>query len=182
MRKKNYYIGVLSAASLHGASHQAPQELQVVIGSQLKPIEGKNFRIRFLQKKNLAKTNIEKIKTPTGYVPTSSPEETAFDLVRYLRWAGQSNNVVTILQEISNKMDADKLLKVAQSQKELTLTQRLGFLLDMIGMQKLTKKINIWLKQQKPSIGLLQPGKKPFKGLKDKKWSLIVNESLESDL
>jgi predicted transcriptional regulator of viral defense system len=34
-----YYVGVLSAARIHGAAHQAPQAFQVVVGKTLQDIE-----------------------------------------------------------------------------------------------------------------------------------------------
>ena len=33
-----YYVGLLSAAALHGAAHQQPQEFQVVSGAVLRPL------------------------------------------------------------------------------------------------------------------------------------------------
>jgi predicted transcriptional regulator of viral defense system len=34
---ESYYVGLLSAAALHGAAHQQPQEFQVMASRQLKP-------------------------------------------------------------------------------------------------------------------------------------------------
>src|ERR1700691_5575594 len=35
----NYYVGLLSAASLQGAGHQQPQQFQVVVNKILRPIQ-----------------------------------------------------------------------------------------------------------------------------------------------
>jgi len=51
--KQPYYVGVLTAAALHGASHQQPQEYHVVVASPEHTINTQNLRIRFFQKKNL---------------------------------------------------------------------------------------------------------------------------------
>jgi hypothetical protein len=42
-----YYVGLLSAASFYGATHQATQVFQVMVGERLKPIALRNTRITF---------------------------------------------------------------------------------------------------------------------------------------
>ena len=39
--ESSYYIGLLSAAALHGAAHQQPQVLQVMVQKQLAPVNKK---------------------------------------------------------------------------------------------------------------------------------------------
>src|SRR3989304_555049 len=43
-----YYLGLLSAASMHGAAHQQPQEFQVVVGSVLRLMTVGRVRVVFL--------------------------------------------------------------------------------------------------------------------------------------
>ena len=47
-----YYVGVLTAAALHGASHQQTQEYQVVVAQPERAIRTANLSIRFFLKKN----------------------------------------------------------------------------------------------------------------------------------
>jgi predicted transcriptional regulator of viral defense system len=42
-----YYVGLLSAAEIHGSAHQKPQEFQVFAGEQLRPVVVGRNRIRF---------------------------------------------------------------------------------------------------------------------------------------
>jgi hypothetical protein len=42
-----YYVGLLSAAALHGAAHQQPQEFQVVTDRSVRPLVAGRARIRF---------------------------------------------------------------------------------------------------------------------------------------
>ncbi|MEF8985500.1 MAG: type IV toxin-antitoxin system AbiEi family antitoxin [Bacteroidales bacterium] len=42
---KSYYIGLLSAAALHGAAHQQPQEFFVVTSSKQAPTKKKGLKI-----------------------------------------------------------------------------------------------------------------------------------------
>jgi predicted transcriptional regulator of viral defense system len=176
-----YYVGVLSAAALHGAAHQAPQEIQIVTNSQLRPLEAGTFRIRFLKKKSANVTATQLFKTPTGQIPVSTPEATALDLVKYLRWAGQLNNTTTVLSELAEKIDATRLVTAAKSCGELAVVQRLGYLLDQVAATKLTKKLHEWLSKQKPGFAVLHPGMESSKKQSNKKWTLIINDKLEID-
>lgn len=177
-----YYVGLLSAAGLHGATHQAVQELQIVTNSQLRPIEGEKYRIRFLVNKRMQNIPTQMTKTPSGYIPVSTPEATAFDLVSYMRWSGSLNNVATVLTELSEKLNPEKLVTVAKIYNEVGLAQRLGFILDQVSDVKLTKKLHDWVNSLGPSPILLQPGKSSAESQKDKKWSVAINETLESDI
>ena len=49
-----YYVGLLSAAALHGAAHQQPQEFQVVAGAILRPLTVGRVRIRFFFRRDIA--------------------------------------------------------------------------------------------------------------------------------
>jgi len=60
-----YYVGVLTAAKLHGAAHHTPQEFQVVVNCQLRNIEKEGKRIRFLKNKDLDVVPLEQKKVPT---------------------------------------------------------------------------------------------------------------------
>src|SRR3990172_8296193 len=68
-----YYIGLLSAAALHGAGHQQPQVFQVITNKPLRSITIGRSKINFIVKKNLQKIMSTKIKTQTGYMDVSTP-------------------------------------------------------------------------------------------------------------
>jgi hypothetical protein len=94
---------VAAAAVLHGASHQAPQEFQVVTDRPLPLIEVGWLRLRFVKKVHLAETPTRPVRTPTGDMKVSAPEATAFDLVRYPEHAGSLSNVATALAELAER-------------------------------------------------------------------------------
>ena len=66
-----YYVGLLSAAALHGAAHQQPQEFQVVAGAILRPLTVGRVRIRFFFRREMAAAVTEKVKTSSGYIPVT---------------------------------------------------------------------------------------------------------------
>ncbi len=74
-----YYVGLLSAAALHGAAHQQSQVFQVVTTKTLRPIQAGRARIEFLTKKQITPNSYQPVKTPTGYMNVSIPEITALD-------------------------------------------------------------------------------------------------------
>jgi hypothetical protein len=111
--KRPYYVGLLSAAGLHGASLQQPQEFQVVTYKPIRSLRAGRVRIKFFVKKNINLTRVISVKTPTGTMRVSSPEATALDLVRYAKAAGHLSNVATILSELVSALDARRLVESA---------------------------------------------------------------------
>jgi len=76
--QKPYYVGLLSAAALHGSSHQQPQEYFVVTQKPShRTIHAKGVTINFCIKSLLPSTGIVEKKTDTGFITISGPELTA---------------------------------------------------------------------------------------------------------
>lgn len=176
-----YYVGLLSAAALHGAAHQQPQVFQVVTDSTLRPITVGRSRIRFYLKWRLAQTPTTEVKTETGAMRVSTPEATALDLVRYVAGAGQLGNVATVLSELSEKINPGRLVKAAQAEVELSVVQRLGFLLDRFASAGVAAPLAGWLATQRPRPVPLRPERKPKATEKDPRWQVLVNEHVEAD-
>ncbi|MCO5113409.1 MAG: type IV toxin-antitoxin system AbiEi family antitoxin [Bdellovibrionaceae bacterium] len=177
-----YYVGVLSAAALHGAAHQSPQELQVVTTKRLLNLEHQNSRVRFLNKKRMENTFVETKKTPMGSLRVSTPEATALDLLRYVRFAGHLDNVATVLIELSEVMQARKLMEAAKADNELSYAQRLGYLLDRFVSTKLTEPLHTWLSKQNPSPVFLRADQRKGVTERDNKWQVMVNTEVDPDL
>ncbi len=83
--KRKYYVGLLNAAALHGASHQQPQEYFVITEYPvLRATNKKGLKINYISTKQLPpETLLEKKKTETGYINISTPMLTAIDLINY---------------------------------------------------------------------------------------------------
>ncbi len=180
--EKSYYVGLLSAASLYGAAHQQPQELQVITKSPERIILVEGARIRFFMKSQIENTALTQVKVDTGYIKVSTPEDTAFDLVRYSRQLGGLNQIATVLMELSEKLTSDSILHAAKREKELACSQRLGYILEKIGKKSLSYKLKEWIISQKPSPILLDPNKEFKRSSKHFDWNIIVNEKVESEV
>ncbi len=176
-----YYVGLLSAAAIHGAAHQQPQEFQVMTDAPERPIKVGRVRIRFLVKRRIDRIPTQEQKTETGILRLSSPEVTAIDLLRYTHAAGGIDNVATVLGELAERIDKQKLVEAARLEGELAYAQRLGYLLEAVGAQKRTSALAAWIREKGPRTTPLNP-RKPVKGQPvDQRWHIVVNDKIEEE-
>ncbi len=177
-----YYVGVLSAAALHGAAHQQPMEFQIVTPVHRKIILAGRIRIRFFLRRWIDNVIVRKVKTYTGYIPVSSPESTALDLIRFNSRIGGLDSVMTILSELSETFTVQDVLEACKVESDRSLTQRLGWMLDNLDQTNLTNLLSEWIHHVNPSKVRLDPSK-PYKGgILNRKWHLIVNCEPESEV
>ena len=129
-----YYVGLLKAAELHGATHQAVMEFQVLAGKRLPRIRAGRNLIVFYYRKDMTAVaaGIEDRKTDTGTMRVSSAALTALDLLRYPRAAGGLDNVATVLADLAGKIDSTRLAALSAA-AERPVVQRLGYLLERLG-------------------------------------------------
>lgn len=129
-----YYVGLLKAAELHGATHQAVMEFQVVSGKRLPKIRAGRNLVVFYYRKDMGAVaaGIEDRKTDTGAMKLSGPALTALDLLRYPRAAGGLDNIATVLTDLGEKIEGEQLAALSAA-AERPVAQRLGYLLDRLG-------------------------------------------------
>ncbi len=176
-----YYVGLLSAAGLHGASHQQPQQFQIVTDRSVRPMIAGRTRLRFFASKYTARAASADIKTPTGSMCISTRETTLLDLVRFVRSAGGLDNVATILAELSPAADPRLLIAAVRLVHDVPNTQRLGYILDHVRQRRLSDPIHAWLERQKPHILALQSGQPVNDAKLNRRWNLLVNRSIEME-
>jgi len=111
----------------------------------------------------------------------STPEATAFDLVRFAAAAGHVSNVATVLAELSEKLDPAALEKLADCYA-VSEVQRCGYLLEQLGEYDLAKPLAEWLAKRRYRPIPLVPGKALGKISTDPKWRVLRNERVEVDL
>ncbi len=175
----HYYVGLLSAAALHGAAHHQPQETQVVTDRQMRPTTAGRSRLRFFIKRELAQTPTEELRTDTGTMRVSTPDATALDLVRYAQSLGGLGAVTAVLAELAERIDPQRLMRVARADVELSIVQRTGYLLDRVGARDKTTPLADWLATQRPRRALLRAGSGPRRGVADARWGILENERIE---
>ncbi len=180
--QRPFYVGVLSAAALHGAAHQQPQKYHVVTDRPIREAGHGRLGIMFFVKKNLFRTPVVKIKVHTGHIPVSSPEATALDLLRYSRRIGGLDSAFTLLHELAECMDAEKLVDAAKADGEVPLAQRLGWLLEKAGLNRLTSPLAAWLDASRPLPARLDPAAPAIGATRSKRWALAINAEVESEV
>ncbi len=178
-----YYIGLLSAAALHGAAHQQVQQLQIVVPRQERPIEVPGLSIRFFRKMDFAATPLQSRKGHSGMLPVSTPEATALDLVRYSRHIGGLDAVLTVLSELAESMVPEKLASTASTESETAHVQRLGWLLDHLGESALADALHAALPSSKllPRAAL-DPSAPRTGSITGNRWRILENAEPQADL
>lgn len=177
-----YYAALLTAAKYHGAAHQSPQVFQVITPIHKPEIICGNVKIKFYVNKNIKNTPIQKISTSKSPLLISTPEGTAMDLMNYINQAGGLNHVATVLSELQNFMNPDKLLHLAETHKHLPWKQRLGYILELVGASALADVLKKHLEQQKRvNYVLLLPGKSSKHIVKNEIWKILENTTIEVD-
>jgi predicted transcriptional regulator of viral defense system len=178
----SYYIGLLSAASLFGAAHQKVQIFQVLVPRTVRPIVHNALRITFINKKKIDNIPTTRLKTQTGYIKVSTAEATALDLIQHMSICGSLGNVTTLLSEFTEILDADKLLDTAiKAEYDTTVIQRLGYILDKLGMHHLLFGLQNLVKERHPKYTKLRPDLQKGISLKNTDWHIIENDVIEVD-
>lgn len=181
---KDYYVGLLNAASFYGAAHQQPQSFSVItMKPSLRNINNENLKINFYIKKDWDKRDIIQRKVDTGFLNVSSPELTALDLVHYFNQSGGFNRVSTVLEELGESINADKMLDVAKRYSSISAVQRLGFLFeDILGKHNLSEPLKSYLKTVNYFPILLRPRIEKSKMITGNVWKVVQNVEIEVDL
>ena len=177
--QREYYVGLLSASSLHGAGHQQPMQFQVMIKKPpLRSVKNQKLDLHFYVKSKWQTEDIVEKKTETGYTQVSSPTLTAFDLVHDNKKIGGLNRIIPILADLVESIKSYELNRTARNQKVPDL-QRLGYILEQLGNDQLSstlyKKIEGKPLREIP-ISLMH---KSREGELNPKWNVIINTELD---
>ena len=180
-----YYVGLLSAAQMHGAAHHAPQEFYVFTNRPaMRPLQKKGVKVNFIGINKIPEDFLEERKTESGYIKISSPVLTAVDLIDFDYVVGRISRVSTVLNELAELLKPEdfnsRLLEIA---KVATL-QRLGYIFEyIIGQPQLAEALYSLLLgsgKKLQRIKLNSHGK--VEGFPvDKKWQVIINATIEID-
>jgi hypothetical protein len=90
--------------------------------------------------------------------------------------------VLTVLQDLSEKITPDMLVETANKERQLSYIQRLGWLLEHAGKGDLVSNLANWMSKKKPQRTPLDPAL-PRKGFpRDSRWNVVVNAEVEGEL
>jgi predicted transcriptional regulator of viral defense system len=175
-----YYVALLSAAELHGAAHQRPQGFQVMVASNRRPLVCGNVRVQFVARKDLARTPVIEKNTPRGTLRVASAEATAFELVGYADQCGGLDNVASVLADLVDHIDAQKLAAAARD-CPVAWVQRLGYLLDLGEHRDLTDTLVPYVQEHAHAVAPLVRAHPKVGAQRVERWKLAVNASVGPD-
>ncbi|MEX0963081.1 MAG: type IV toxin-antitoxin system AbiEi family antitoxin [Pseudohongiellaceae bacterium] len=184
-----YYVGLLKAAELHGATHQAVMEFQVVAAKRFPRIRAGRNLIAFYYRKEVAavQAGIEERKTDTGMMKISSAALTALDLLRYPQASGGLDNIATVLSDLGAAINGEQLGALSMV-VERPVVQRLGYLLDLLGHGQVAESMQAalhergamrWTELDRTEAS--DPDFAPEPLERNERWQLIVRREPEVD-
>ena len=139
-------------------------------------------KIQFIKNQQLHVGDSVPFKTRTGYVNVSTPEVTVRDLLNYIGQSGGIGQIATVIDELAEVLNADKLKTLALQDTQHQWVQRLGYLLETLGHNALADALFSVIKDEKLRIIPLVPHRGMSGIDRDKKWRLAINASIESDV
>ena len=181
---KNYYVGLFSAAKLHGASHQQVQRDYLITEQpKFNDISKKTINIQFFTTKNWPDKNIQLKKSDAGIYKVSSPALTIVDLIHYQTNLGGINRMLATIEELAEELTSADMKELLDWYPNKSTLQRFGFLLEELEInENFQELIYSNLKSSKFFPVLLSPKSKEKAGAVDNRWKVAVNVQLESDL
>jgi len=180
--KTDYYIGWLSAADLHGASHHAPQVFQVATSRAIRARTAGRSRFQFFHRAHIRQVSLIQAETKSGIVPVSSRETTLLDVANDVGIIGGIDNAANLIIELCESAEPDMITLVALSAYyPVAAVRRLGFLIEnFTEMSELDGLKNACVKRN-AAPSSLDPQAGP-NGTVDKGWNIKVNREVSPDV
>lgn len=184
--ERKYYVGLLNAAALHGASHQQPQEYFIVTSYPvLRTTNKKGLKINYISTRQLPPESLtEKKKTEAGYITVSNPLLTAIDLINYEKKIGGLNRASTVINELLETVKRNDVKEELINYTSVSSLQRLGFVLEeVLNKQDIAERIFSLCKKAGIKFYLipLKASGKKDKEILNEKWKLMINTKIEID-
>lgn len=167
-----YYIGLLTAAARHGASHQAAQLFQVMVDTRTRDRDIGPSRLRFHRVSDIEDRPARQMMGPTGPLTVATPETLVLDLAERPDLAGGIGTILEVVPEL--EIDPDTLVQVA-SERTRAIQQRCGWLLARshpeLDLQRLRRMAVPDVSHPTPLV----PGGEASTGTIDETWGVRVN-------
>jgi predicted transcriptional regulator of viral defense system len=182
--QKDYYVGLYSAAAIHGASHQQIQQDYIICSAPaMRDIKKGSFTMKFFQKSHWSHHNIIQKKSDAGLFNVSSPALTLADLLHFQNKLGGINRMLAIIEELAETIQLEDLNELIRWYPHVNTFQRMGYLLEQFAVnEEILETIQRHLDLQKVYPMLLSPIKNEKPGSANNRWKIDVNITLENDL
>lgn len=170
-----YYIGLWSMLNYYGYTEQMMNTVFIASPKRKKDFLLSGVNYKFV-KINLRKMfGITEIKINEMPIKVSNKEKTLIDCLDHPEYCGGISEVVKGIWNARDEIDFPRLLDYTKKIGNTTVAKRLGYLLEILELDKRTD-----IKNLKKAIGkgfsLLDP-LRPKKGQYNSRWNLLVNMS-----
>jgi hypothetical protein len=140
-----YYLALQSAASSFGSNPQALQVTQVMTDRPCRTIKAGRIQVSFFVKRGIERTPTQQLAQASAPLCISTPEATAFDLIRYAARIGGIERAAETIVPLLPIMRARELKHVLEAENRSAIAQRLGIAIEARGAKTLVQVIYDWL-------------------------------------
>jgi hypothetical protein len=182
LRGQPYYVGLLSAAALHGSSSQALQVTQVLTTKPTRPMDIGRLHVDFYVKTHLRQTPLSALTGMPASLAVSSPEATALDLIAFSHRIGGIRRATEVIADLKGVMSLVGLRTALRAETQTSVKQRLGFVLSFLGLDRMAEEIRRSL-PKRLAVALLQTQAPVAHRAGDahQPWMVLDNVGLETE-
>lgn len=182
---RDYYVSLLSAAELNGASHQKAMVFHATVnGGPIRSGVKNGTRLEFTLRQNLPLNFVKQVKTQMGYMNVAGAELTALDVVAGEQKIGGLGRAAEILVELCEQTEWGESKLPLLAYFSCATIQRLGYLLELIDEEEQANRLYALLKLTGKTMR-----KTPLKqsvaidsGMPiDERWKIIKNYEIDID-
>jgi predicted transcriptional regulator of viral defense system len=178
----DYYVGWLSAAALHGASHHAPQVFQVAVSRAVRAKTIGRSKLQFYQRNRLHLVALTKTESKNGAVLISNKETTMLDIASDIGYVGGISNAANLIIEMCEAGVPDLYAITALSSHYPTSAiRRLGYLMERFADVPGWEQLKVISDQRSATVSLLDPLSANL-GVIDRNWMLKINQEVDPDV
>lgn len=153
-----YYVGLLSAAEVYGASPQAVMVTQIMVPKARRPVQVGRHRLVFFERSRIPTMPVAWHETTHGRFKVSSPALTALELVARQQMAGGIARVMEVLQALIPDITNEGLSAALDALDETPTAQRIGVLFIRANQPNLADLVATWLETKRTRRIALSPG------------------------
>jgi predicted transcriptional regulator of viral defense system len=187
--ERNYYVALLSAASFHGSSHQAPQVFMVITdGNALRSGLRSGSRLKFFTRKVIPKKYLNAAQGRSSYIMISNKELTALDLVFRMKDVGGLSRAAEVIDGLVEEgLDFSKVETDFYTLSPCACYQRLGYILDeVLGYHTVADEVyhgalDAGLSFSRVALRSVSDKSKLTRKYMQTRWKIIVNAEVDLD-